>query len=412
MAGPRSFRYDIFLSHSSADKPAVRELAERLRAAGLRVWLDEWIIRPGDHISTAIDEGLEHSAVLLLCMSAQAFGSEWVSLEGYSAIFRDPLNRDRRFLPLRLDDAPIKAMLQGYAWIDWRPGADREAEWARLLAACRPEDLDRPDRADPAAGPGAEVETCADSTAELATPAAQDRQEGHRMAQLRALNLLHPGPVLSVTWSADGQRLASGGSDGTVRVWEAASGRELAVLEGHKGLVRSVSWSSDGQLLASGGEEGTVRLWDAASGCELAVLEGHKEPVMSVAWSADGQRLASGGSDGTVRLWDKASGRELAVLEGHKGPVRSVGWSADGKRLASCGSDGTVRLWKAASGQHLAVLNAHQGRVSSVGWSADGQRLVSGGDDGTVRLWMAVSGQHLAVLEGHQGRVSSVGWSA
>lgn len=77
MAGPAPtrYRYDVFLSHSSADKPVVRELAERLRAAGLRVWFDEWLIRPGDLISARIEEGLEHAAVLLFCMSANAFGS-------------------------------------------------------------------------------------------------------------------------------------------------------------------------------------------------------------------------------------------------------------------------------------------------------------------------------------------------
>ncbi|MFM7753617.1 MAG: toll/interleukin-1 receptor domain-containing protein [Cyanobium sp.] len=123
MAGPRiTYRYDVFLSHSSADKPVVRELAEGLRAAGLRVWFDEWIIKPGDPISVKIEEGLEHSEVLLFCMSANAFGSEWAGLERHTALFRDPLNRDRRFVPLRLDDAPIKAMLRGYAYLDWRPG--------------------------------------------------------------------------------------------------------------------------------------------------------------------------------------------------------------------------------------------------------------------------------------------------
>ncbi|MFM7285656.1 MAG: toll/interleukin-1 receptor domain-containing protein, partial [Cyanobium sp.] len=82
MAGPYTTnRYNVFLSHSSADKPVVRELAERLRAAGLRVWFDEWIIKPGDPISVKIEEGLEHSEVLLFCMSANAFGSDWVGLE-------------------------------------------------------------------------------------------------------------------------------------------------------------------------------------------------------------------------------------------------------------------------------------------------------------------------------------------
>src|SRR5215468_6867402 len=110
------FQFDVFLSYSSKDKAVVRTIAERLRADGLRVWLDDWEIRPGDHIQAKIEEGLEHSRVLVLCMSAQAFGSEWAQLESYTFRFRDLLNKDRRFIPLRLDDAPIKSSLAQFRY--------------------------------------------------------------------------------------------------------------------------------------------------------------------------------------------------------------------------------------------------------------------------------------------------------
>src|SRR5215212_7417128 len=100
------FKYDVFLSHSSKDKANVRAFAERLRADGLRVWLDEWEIRPGDSIPAKIEEGLEHSRVLVLCMSTHAFGSDWAQLESGTFRFRDPLNKERRFIPLRLDEPP------------------------------------------------------------------------------------------------------------------------------------------------------------------------------------------------------------------------------------------------------------------------------------------------------------------
>ena len=100
---PATFKYDIFLSHSSKDKPAVRELAERLRRDGLRVWFDEWEIRPGDPILLKIEEGLEQSRTLVLAMSRNAFASEWVTLERHTAMFRDPTNQRRRFIPVRLD---------------------------------------------------------------------------------------------------------------------------------------------------------------------------------------------------------------------------------------------------------------------------------------------------------------------
>ena len=286
MAGPAPtrYRYDVFLSHSSADKPVVRELAEQLRAAGLRVWFDEWLIQPGDLISAKIEEGLEHTAVLLLCMSANAFGSDWVSLEGHTAIFRDPQNLERRFVPLRLDDAPIKAMLRGYAYIDWRPAADREAGWGRLLGACGARQRQTGEKAAGVPSSSAGEETtprgpvqprqplglAPEPPAPLAPPAPANPASAEPATAApsappqhpRSLQLLHPGPALSVGWSPDGARLLSGGDDGTVRLWESASGRELAVLEGHKDWVRSVGWSPDGGLWAAGAF-GLVLRWPA-----------------------------------------------------------------------------------------------------------------------------------------------------
>lgn len=129
------FEYDVFLSHASADKAAVRELAQRLKGDGLRVWLDEWVIQPGDSIPLAIEQGLESSRTLVLVMSQAAFDSEWVTLERHTALFRDPTNQQRRFIPLRLDDCDIKDSLRLFAYIDWRE--EDEDEYGRLLAACR-----------------------------------------------------------------------------------------------------------------------------------------------------------------------------------------------------------------------------------------------------------------------------------
>ena len=103
------FSNDVFLSHSAKDKAVVRPLAERLRKDGLKVWFDEWVLKPGDNIPAKIDEGLEKSRVLVLCMSANAFGSDWAQLEAGTFRFRDPLNQERRFLPLRLDERSKRA---------------------------------------------------------------------------------------------------------------------------------------------------------------------------------------------------------------------------------------------------------------------------------------------------------------
>ncbi|MFN0104709.1 MAG: SUMF1/EgtB/PvdO family nonheme iron enzyme [Bryobacteraceae bacterium] len=129
------YRFDVFLSHSSKDKPVVRALAERMRNDGVRVWFDEWEILPGDNIPAKIEEGLEQSTVLVLCMSANAFGSDWAQLEAGTFRFRDPLNKGRRFMPLRLDDTPPKGSLATFLYIDFR-GDARELGYGRLLNAC------------------------------------------------------------------------------------------------------------------------------------------------------------------------------------------------------------------------------------------------------------------------------------
>src|ERR1039458_6831489 len=133
----QDFQYDVFLSHSAKDKAVVRPLAERLRQDGLKVWFEEWVLKPGDSIPAKIEEGLERSRVLVLCMSANAFGSDWAQLESGTFQFRDPLNKERRFIPLRLDDAPIKGSLAQFLYINWLP-ADREQEYAKELRQGRP----------------------------------------------------------------------------------------------------------------------------------------------------------------------------------------------------------------------------------------------------------------------------------
>jgi len=221
----------------------------------------------------------------------------------------------------------------------------------------------------------------------------------------------HGGTVLSVAWDTAGGRLASGGDDGSVRVWDVAAGAEVQRLEGHGYYVLSVAWDPAGGHLASGGDDGSVRVWDLATGAEVQRLEGHGGWVESVAWDPAGGRLASGGHDGSVRLWDLATGVEVLRLEGHGGWVESVAWDPAGGRLASGGQDGNVRVWDLATGAEVQRLEGHLGDIESVAWHPAGGRLASGGQDGNVRVWDLATGAEVQRLEGHGGWVQSVAWN-
>jgi len=167
------------------------------------------------------------------------------------------------------------------------------------------------------------------------------------------------GDILSVAFSPDGKRLASGVGDNSIRLWDVDTGEEVAVLAGHIGPVETVAFSPDGKRLASASGDNSIRLWDVDTGEEVAVLQGHSSEVYSIAFSPDGKRLASGVGDNSIRLWDVDTGQEVAVLAGHIGPVETVAFSPNGKRLASGSGDNSIRLWDVDTGEEVAVLQGH-----------------------------------------------------
>lgn len=129
------FKYDVFLSHSSCDKLRALELVERLKADGVRVWIYEAEIKPGDIIGLEIEQALQASRTVVLLMSVNAIDSKWVAIEQHTAVFRDPTNEARRFIPVRLDDVSFSDFLSQFSWIDWRTKHDDE--YRKLLDAVR-----------------------------------------------------------------------------------------------------------------------------------------------------------------------------------------------------------------------------------------------------------------------------------
>jgi hypothetical protein len=161
----------------------------------------------------------------------------------------------------------------------------------------------------------------------------------------------------------------------------------LRPLTGHTGWVRAVAVSGDGSRVYSGGDDGVVRVWDAATGQPVDAWPGHTGSVWAVAVSGDGSRVYSGGADRVVRVWDAATGQPVDAWPGHTGWVWAVAVSGDGSRVYSGGDDGVVRVWDAATGQPVDAWPGHTGSVSAVAVSGDGSRVYSGGLDGTLRTW-------------------------
>ncbi|MEI5098703.1 hypothetical protein RB200_08580 [Streptomyces sp. PmtG] len=218
----------------------------------------------------------------------------------------------------------------------------------------------------------------------------------------------HEGPVLTVAFGPGGRTVATGGGDGKVRLWNAATGALKSTLSGHTGDVYTVAFSPGGRTLATGGADGTVRLWDTATGETRTTLARRGDAVFSMAFSPDGRTLASGGADGSVRLSRVATGRTRAVIGGHTAEVSGLAFSPDGRTLATGGADKAVRLWNAATGRRKATLTGHTAEVSQVAFSPDGRTLASGGYDRSVRLWHVGARRPYRTLTGHTGEITSV----
>jgi len=210
------------------------------------------------------------------------------------------------------------------------------------------------------------------------------------------------GAKSRIAWSPDGSRLATTEEDGTVRIWNAATGELLRTLSGG-GLLDAVFSPPDGRWIATAGQDGAARVWEAATGSLLQELREHTGAVHAVSWSPGATHLATAGADGTAKIWDVPQGT-ARTLTGHEGGILDLAWSPDGRTLATAGRDRTVRLWLAPGGQRRATLRGHTDEVLGVAFSPDGKRLASTGDDRTVRQYLVDVDELLAAAAARASR--------
>lgn len=272
----------------------------------------------------------------------------------------------------------------------------------------------------------------------------------------------HVDYVNTLAWSPDGRWIASGACDGTVQVWEAATGRLYSTYLGHTDPVYALAWSPDGASLVSGGDDHSVQVWRALDGIHQTTYQGHTEPIGSLSWSPDGKRVASGSVDRTVQIWDAQTGTPHLTYRGHTAAkndlleIHALAWSPPGFYLASGSEEGTLQIWDTATGKQHHLFQEKQGPIESLAWLSNGTRLFCGGtlkamvwdslkktfvltyvspDKGTiwcsapspdgqyvasgegseansfVRIWRLSTGEQVFAYRGHSQRVAALAWS-
>jgi WD40 repeat protein/serine/threonine protein kinase len=213
--------------------------------------------------------------------------------------------------------------------------------------------------------------------------------------------LVHRDEVLSVAFSADGSKLATGGQSGLIRVWQMPGATAVRDLAQQNGPVEALVFHPTSHQLICAGKDGSIRFRDAQTGEETSSAEPHTGEVICLACSVDGRWLFSGGADCTLRVWDvarRSPARKRLEFDRH---VVSLAVSPDGERVAVAVRNGPITLWDWRRGQLLHTLEGHASNVNALAFSQSGRRLVSGGADSIIKLWDLTTGQELLTLKGH-----------
>ena len=257
------------------------------------------------------------------------------------------------------------------------------------------------------------------------------------------------GHAYAVAYDPTGMRLVTAHADGKARLWSAADGKPLGVLDGHKDEVLDATFTPDGRRVVTASADGTVKVWDADTHKELATLTDPSDDpkvvptgVYTVAVSPEGQNVSAGGKDGKLRMWRLDGGNLTSVRDGGVGEIQAVRYSPDGKWVAAAGrsggvrvwerrtdkppieltagpdaiaalafspsgglavggADGLVRVWNIGDQRLTLAVQTHPGGVTGVAFTPDGKRLVTGGRDRAVAVWDAATGRPSATFKGH-----------
>ncbi len=231
----------------------------------------------------------------------------------------------------------------------------------------------------------------------------------------KELDLLteHTNWVQSIAFNPNGNILASGSDDGSIRLWDTRTSTHLRTMTDNMSLITNVVFSGDGKMLASSDKDNTIRLRNTQTGKLQKTLKEHEDRIFSMWLSTDGKALASASRDNTIRLWDTQTGeiRKTFDLE-HTEEITEMAFSPDGKTLAVWGWDTPIHLWDVQTGKlHKTLKGQERDVIYEMAFSPDGKTLASGSYDTTIRLWDTQTGKLQKTLTGHLSDILSVAFS-
>ena len=260
----------------------------------------------------------------------------------------------------------------------------------------------------------------------LAMEALPDREKSERpyyppaelvlRAALRARNerlVLGGGYIVrAAVFSPDGHRILTAENDGRARIWDAVSGKVIAVLHGrHTVGARTAAYSPDGRQILIGDDNGTARVWDANTHERVREIPASNKSLRVAIFSPDGRRILTAGLDSAAALWDSATGERQSRLTGHVDAIENAAFSKDGLKVVTASLDRTATVWDAETGRRVATVTGHRDRVGTAVFSPDGERVLTASDDATARLWDAASGKELDRLLDHEAAVRFAAFS-